>query len=86
MTEMNLDADAEVYCKGGHCGVLHRVVVDEQNDRITDLIVEREAEEAPDRVVPVALVVKTDDQGVHLCIHEEKLDAYPAYQEIVLEA
>jgi hypothetical protein len=85
MTEVELDTDTGVYCKEGHCGLLHKVVVDQANERITDLIVEPDSPEASSRVVPVALVVDTDDEGVHLCICGEKLQTYPAYEDIVLE-
>ncbi|MGC9468989.1 MAG: hypothetical protein ACP5HS_10395 [Anaerolineae bacterium] len=81
MTTLELDIAATVYCRGKRCGVIRKVIVGPEGKRITNLIVERETPQKPDRVVPVALTADTDDQCVHLCIRPRELSAYPEYQD-----
>jgi osmotically-inducible protein OsmY len=85
MTTLNLDIGTEVYCKREHCGSLRKVVMDQEDERITDLIVERGFLDKTSRVVPVALVVKTDESGVHLAIDSEDLESYPEYEVLEIQ-
>src|SRR5690554_3956148 len=81
MTTVNLNIGAPVYCKGRHCGTLRKVVLDHQNERITDLIIERGALHKTSRVVPVALASDTSGESIRLSINEEELESYPEYDE-----
>jgi hypothetical protein len=56
------------------------VVVDDTQERITDLIIDRDAAELQSRLVPVALADGYDAQGgVHLLVSTEGLEACPVY-------
>ncbi|HEY66416.1 MAG TPA: BON domain-containing protein [Caldilineae bacterium] len=71
---------ADVYCTDGRAGRLVKVVVDPHTRRVTDLIVEKGFLQKKDRVIPIEVVEKSDDQGVYLRISSQELKNYPEYK------
>ncbi len=72
---------AKVFCRDGEAGKLIKVAIDPHTRRITDLIVERGLLLARDRVLPVDLVGRIDEEGIHLSISSAELRSYPEYRE-----
>lgn len=77
MAILDLDIGADVYCKGDPCGTVHKVIINETQDRITDLIIEQNPTTETAFIVPVALAENADGDGVHLSISKEELETYP---------
>jgi uncharacterized protein YrrD len=80
MPEFNVNIGSRLHCKDGRCGQLVKVVVDDEQ-QITDLIVERGFLQKEDRVLPVSLVEETTEEEVHLSIESDELSSFPKYEE-----
>ena len=82
MAKLDFEIGTRVYCTDGDCGRLSKVVIDPHTQRVTDLIVEKGFLLTTDRVVPVEVVDRASDEGIHLTISSEELSSYPEYKEI----
>lgn len=80
MRTLNLHTSAHVFCNNEPCGTLDKVVVDPQDDRITDIIIERGAPNKTGRVVPVSVVTEATETAIYLGVSAADLDRYPAYR------
>jgi len=58
---------------------LSRVAVDAHSKRVTDLIVEKGRVLKGDRVLPVDVVARVQDDGIHLTLSQEEVNACPPY-------
>ncbi len=81
MTTVDLKTRVPVVCSGVHCGNLTTVIVDNEQDRITDLVIDRAFLQKKRRIVPVALTEATEDTCVYLCVSVDGLQRYPEYNE-----
>jgi sporulation protein YlmC with PRC-barrel domain len=73
---------ADVECTGGECGELKRVVIDPVARRLTHLVVEPKHEQTTGRLVPIAMVISTSEQGIHLGCTTEEFDELEQAEEV----
>ena len=85
MHSYDLKIGAEVRCRDGGCGRLHKVVLDPHTQRVTDLIVERGFLLTTDRVLPVDLVERAAGEEIYLGLASDELSGYPEYREFEFE-
>lgn len=85
MAKNDYSIGAQVHCRDGECGRLHKVVVDPYTQRVTDLIVERGFLLTTDRVLPVDVVERATGQDIYLSISSEGLGNYSEYRVVEFE-
>jgi osmotically-inducible protein OsmY len=85
MAKYDFNIGAQVHCRDGDGGKLHKVVVDPHTQRVTDLIVERGFLLTTDRVLPVDVVERATEEGIYLSIFSEELGDYPEYHAVEFE-
>ncbi|MBC7224309.1 MAG: PRC-barrel domain-containing protein [Anaerolineae bacterium] len=71
-----------VFCTDGKAGRLAYVVVDEDDEVVTGLIVRHGVLLARDVVVPVHWVQRVDEEGIHLNATLKELEAQPVFREV----
>jgi len=79
---MDLKVGSPVFCTDGKAGRLAYVVVDEDDEVVTGLIVRHGTLLARDVVVPVHWVQAVDEEGIHLNASLEDLEAQPEFREV----
>ncbi|MGH8997583.1 MAG: hypothetical protein ACRDYB_16410, partial [Acidimicrobiales bacterium] len=72
---------AQVYCEGGECGELLRVVVDPIKRAITHLVVEQRHSQEVGRLVPIDLVETATEQELRLRCTRRKFETLEAAEE-----
>ncbi|MCC9077853.1 BON domain-containing protein [Litorilinea aerophila] len=82
MHQYSFTIGAAVHCRDGRCGTLRKVVVDPYTHRVTDLIVEKGFLQKQDRVLPVTIVEKVEEDAIYLSIESSELSRYPEYREV----
>jgi osmotically-inducible protein OsmY len=85
MAKYDFNIGAQVHCRDGECGKLHKVVVDPHTQRVTDLIVDRGFLLTTDGILPVGVVERATREGIYLSISSEDLADYPEYREVEFE-
>jgi uncharacterized protein YrrD len=78
---VDLSATTEVLCTDGPAGTVERVLTAGDSDRVTHLIVRRDALLPRDVAVPADLITSTDEQAVYLSISRDELDHLPEFKE-----
>jgi uncharacterized protein YrrD len=81
MNKLDINIGAQVHCRDGMVGKLVKVVVDPEQFRVTNLIVEEGILLKHARVFPISLVQTIDTNSIYLSISSEDLDSFPEYQE-----
>jgi osmotically-inducible protein OsmY len=81
MTDWDLRIGAQVHCKDGRCGKLLALVTDPETDQVTDLVVEKGLLLKKDRVIPLAKVIKSTDEEVHVALGRDEMSDYPEFDE-----
>lgn len=79
MNKFDFNIGTTVHCKNGKCGKLQKLVVDPENMKVTDLIVQQGLILTEDRVVPVSDVDRATEDYVMLSINDIDLEDYPEY-------
>lgn len=79
---LDLKVGSPVFCTDGKAGRLAYVVVDEDDEVVTGLIVRHGVLLARDVVVPVHWVQKVDEEGIHLNATLKELEAQPVFREV----
>ncbi len=79
---MDLKVGSPVFCTDGKAGRLAYVVVDEDDEVVTGLIVRHGALLTKDVVVPVHWVQKVGEDGIYLNASLEDLEAQPEFREV----
>jgi uncharacterized protein YrrD len=85
MIKHDFNIGARVHCRDGDCGQLHKVVVDPQTQRVTDLVVERGFLLTTDLVLPVDVVERAAGENIYLSISSEELGNYTEYYVVESE-
>jgi uncharacterized protein YrrD len=57
--EQQFTIGAQASCTDGHCGEVHRLIIDPATDAVTHLVIQPGHQQAAGRLVPVQLVVST---------------------------
>ena len=83
---LNLNVGARVHCEDGRCGKLHKVVVNPEDNRVTDLVIEKGWLQRQDRILPVSTVKDTTGQDIHLTVDIDELERYPKYRQVEFKA
>jgi len=91
--ELNLRIGASCYGSDGtKLGTLHRIVIDEQDDRVTHLVIDPGLLEAGnllapggwekprDIVVPADILMSADDEAIHLNCTKDAFKAMPQFE------
>jgi sporulation protein YlmC with PRC-barrel domain len=81
MNELDINIGAQVHCWDGVIGKLAKVVVDPEQFRVTNLIVEEGILTKHARVFPISLVETAGAENIYLSTRSEDLDSFPVYQE-----
>lgn len=81
MKQFDFQIGAQIHCRDGRIGTLEKLVVDPHNKRVIDLIVEKGFLQKKDRVLPLSIVDRVEDDNIYLTIHSTELPNYPFYKE-----
>jgi uncharacterized protein YrrD len=72
-----------VYSSGGEkVGEVNRVVVDPGEGSVTHIVVRKGFLFTEDRVVPVDMIGRSDDEEIHLNVTEDRLEELPEFIEV----
>jgi uncharacterized protein YrrD/predicted DNA-binding antitoxin AbrB/MazE fold protein len=85
MEEMYLNIGAHIRFRDGMGGTLHRVVIDPNTKRITDLVIVQGFLQRHDYVIPVSSVEKATPEEIQVALHIQDLANYPEYREVEFE-
>jgi uncharacterized protein YrrD len=67
---------------GEKIGEVNRVVVDPGDGSVTHIVVRKGFFFAEDRVIPIEMISRSEDDEIHLNIHEDRMEELPEFLEI----
>lgn len=80
-----LSIGADIQCTDGTCAKLEKLAVNPETEKVEGLIVRRGFLKKDRRVLPLTLVGDSGPDEIHITIHSDELDEYPAYEVKVFE-
>lgn len=79
---MDIPVNVEVQCVDGGCGRSKRVVVDQNAQQVTHLVVENQGFPRSERVVPIDMIRESTPQVIKLRCTQEEMTALPQFTEL----